>query len=217
MKKKIGVVLLAMLMLIVGIVYFVPDARLMFYVVYHNMIKSSTEFTVEGELLYMDGYICSKTPEQLKKVIEENPQVKTIVMKEVTGSLDDESNLPMAKWVREKGLNTYLTKDSEVASGGTDFFLAGNQRTIENGAKMGVHSWRDTSGIEAKDLPKDHPDHEMNRAYIEDMLGKDDFYWYTIYSAPADGMHYMSNEEIIKYNMTTEPIITSNSSGINEE
>lgn len=207
MKKKIVGILLIIFIFISGIIYFVPDARLMFYVVYYNTIKSSTEFTVDGELLYMNGYICSKTPEQLKKVIAKNPEIETIVMKKVTGSLDDESNFPMAEWVRENGLNTYLTKNSEVASGGTDFFLAGNKRTIENGAKIGVHSWRDTSGVEAKDLPKDHPDYEMNRNYIEKMLGKDDFYWYTIYAAPADGMYYMSNEEILKYNMITEPII----------
>lgn len=207
MKKKIGILLVLVTIIIGGVIYFVPDARLLFYIFYHNTIKSSTEFTVEGEILYMNGYICSKTPNQLKRIVEENPDIKTIVMLEVTGSMDDESNFPMAKWVREKGLNTYLTKSSEVASGGTDFFLAGNKRTMENGAKVGVHSWRDPIGAEAKDLPKDHPDHEMNRKYIEDMLGSDEFYWYTIYAAPADDMYYMSNEEIQKFNMITEPII----------
>lgn len=207
MKKKIGVALLIVSMFISGIIYFVPDVGLMFYAVYRNNINSSTEFTVDGELLYMNGTICSKTPAQLKKMIAENPEIKTIVMKEVPGSLDDESNFKISKWVREKGLNTHLNRNSDVASGGTDFFLAGNKRTIENGAKIGVHSWRDTTGVEAKDLSKDHPDHEMNRKYIEDMLGKDVFYWYTIYAAPADGMYYMTNEEILKYNIVTEPII----------
>ncbi len=104
-------------------------------------------------------------------------------------------------------MNTYLRKDSHVASGGTDFFLAGNKRTIEDGAKLGVHSWQDSTGTEAKDLPKDSPEHQMNRTYIEEMLGVDDFYWYTIYSASANDIYYMTNEEVKKYNMVTEPIV----------
>lgn len=47
----------------------------------------------------------------------------------------------------------------------------------------------------------------MNRSYIEDMLGNDAFYWYTVEAAPADGMHFMTHEEIEAYNMITEPII----------
>lgn len=208
MIKKLLGLFLALAVLIGSLIAFVPEARLIATVVYHNNIKSSTQFTVDEDKLYMDGYICSKTPDHLKKIIAENPQIKTIVMKEVTGSLDDEANLPMAKWVREQGLDTYLTKESDVESGGTDFFLAGNKRTMERGAKIGVHSWAEVgSGIEAKDLPKDHPDHEMNRKYIEDMLGKDDFYWYTIYAAPAEGMYFMNEDEILKYNMVTEDII----------
>ncbi|MCT4598862.1 MAG: hypothetical protein N4A50_13420 [Vallitalea sp.] len=207
MKKKLGIILIAVIILISGIIYFVPQARLIFYVLYHNNIKSSTEFTVDGDKLYMDGYICSKTPEQLKKVIKENNEIKTIVMKDVLGSLDDEANFPMSKYVRESGLNTYLTKNSEVASGGTDFFLAGNKRTIEDGAKIGVHSWRDLAGTEAKDLPKTHEEHKIYTEYMNYMLGNDDFYWYTIYAASAEDMHYMTNEEIIEYNVITEPIV----------
>lgn len=207
MKKKLGILLVIIVVVLSGIIYFVPEGRLLWMMIYHNSMVSSTEFRVDGELLYMNGEICSKTPKQLKKVIAENPNIKTIVMEDVPGSLDDESNFPMAEWVREIGLNTYLTKDSHVASGGTDFFLSGNKRTIENGAKLGVHSWRDTIGTEAKDIPKDDPAHEMNRKYIENMLGKDDFYWYTIYAASADDIYYMNNEEVMKYNMITEPIV----------
>lgn len=206
MKKKISIIIISILLLIGALFAFVPQLRNTAQVIYINSIEI-TEFTVDGEMLFMNGEINSKTPEQLKEIVSENPQIKTIVMLEVPGSNDDEANLPMAKWVREKGLNTYLTKDSFVASGGTDFFLAGKKRTMEEGAKIGVHSWSDTMGKEAKDLPKDHPDHEMNRKYIEDMLGKDDFYWYTIYAAPANDIYFMNKEEILKYNMITEPIV----------
>lgn len=208
MKKKIGIIMIAIIIVVSALFAFVPQARMLAEITYMNLI-TLTEFTVDGDKLYMNGEINTKTPEQLKKVISENPQVKTIVMLVVPGSNDDDANLPMAKWVREKGLNTYLTNNSFVASGGTDFFIAGNKRIMEDGAKVGVHSWSDSFGKEAKDIPKNHPDHEMNRKYIEDMLGKDDFYWYTIYAAPANDIYYMTNEEILKYNMVTEPIGTT--------
>jgi len=209
MNKKIKLTLITLIALIMGtgtLFAFNPDLRMGAIITFMNL-KETTKFEVDGDKLYMDGIINTKTPDQLKKVISENPKVKTIVMGNVPGSIDDEANLPMSNWVREKGLNTYLTKDSSIASGGTDFFLAGNKRTMEDGAKIGVHSWSDSLGKEAKDIPKDSDEHEMNRKYIEEMLGKDDFYWYTIYAAPADGMHLMEKDEILKYNMLTEPII----------
>jgi hypothetical protein len=208
---KKGLLILLGLVLLSSAAYFTltPNGKTLSLVIYHNVFKSSTEFSVDGDKLYMNGYICSKTPDQLEKIINNNPQIKTIVMLEVTGSLDDESNFPMAKWVREQGLNTHLTKNSDIESGGTDFFLSGVNRTMEQGAKIGIHSWRDAiSNSEAKDLPKDSPEHKLNKEYIEKMLGNDSFYWYTIYAAPSDGMYFMSNDEIIEYNIVTKPIIT---------
>jgi hypothetical protein len=50
----------------------------------------------------------------------------------------------------------------------------------------------------------------MNRNYIKDMLGEDDFYWFTIYAAPAGEIYEMTEEEIEKYKLLTKPIITKN-------
>ena len=101
---------------------------------------------------------------------------------------------------RANGLNTHLTASSEVASGGTDFFLAGVNRSMDEGAKIGVHSWSD--GInEAKDYSRDAPEHEANRKYIEDMLGDDAFYWFTIYAAPAADIYYMTLDEVVQYGL----------------
>ena len=202
MKKKISIGLLISLVLVGGIFAFNSNVQMMAQIMYLNTIETTT-FTVEGNQLFMNGEINSKTPQQLKEVVEANPNITTIVMLDVPGSCDDEANLPMATWVRNQGLNTYLTKTSHVASGGTDFFLAGVNRTMEEGAQIGVHSWSDGMK-EAKDVPKNDPAHEMNRKYIEDMLGKDDFYWYTIYAAPASDIHYMTAEEIHTFQLVTQ-------------
>ena len=164
-----------------------------------NMVKT-TKFTVDGETLYMQGEINSKTDGQFEAVYAANPQIKTIVECVVPGSLDDDTMIPLSYRVRELGLNTHLTSTSDIASGGVDFFLAGVNRSAEEGAKIGVHSWSDGTS-EAKDYPRDAPEHENNRKYIEDMLGDDAFYWFTIYAAPAADIYYMTSAEVAEYGM----------------
>lgn len=208
MKKKIILGITLVLVALLSAVALVPNLRLLAQVTFMNMI-TTTSFEVDSQApdqLLMSGEINSKTFKQLKKVIKDKPEVKTIVLVDVPGSLDDESNFEMCRWIRKKGLNTMLKADGHVASGGTDFFLAGQERYYQEGAKLGVHSWRDSMNNEAKDIPKDDPQHEMNRKYIEDMLGQDDFYWYTIYAASADDIYYMTPEEISDFKMYTHKV-----------
>ena len=110
--------------------------------------------------------------------------------------------IQLAYRVREIGLNTHLTKSSEIHSGGVDLFLAGVERTMERGATIGVHSWSDGER-DARDYPKNAPEHEQNRLYIQRMLGSDAFYWFTIYAASADDIHVMTDAEIEKYGILT--------------
>ena len=163
---------------------------------------TTTEFAVRGDKLMMQGEINSKTLTQFEDVIAENPNIRTLVELNVPGSLDDDTMIALAYRVRELGLNTHLTATSEIYSGGVDLFLAGVNRTMENGAKIGVHSWSDGSK-EAKDYPRDAPEHEQNRLYIERMLGDDAFYWFTIYAAPADDIYVMTDAEIRQYGLLT--------------
>lgn len=162
----------------------------------------TTEFQVEGSQLLMQGEINSKTLDQFEEVIAANPGIKTLVELEVPGSLDDDTMIALAYRVRELGLNTHLTATSEIYSGGVDLFLAGVERTMEPGAKIGVHSWSDGTR-DAKDYPRDSPEHEQNRLYIEQMLGDDAFYWFTIYAAPADDIYLMTDAEIRQYGLLT--------------
>jgi len=167
-----------------------------------NQVQT-TEFRVEGTRLYMQGEINSKTLRQFEEVYAAHPQITTLVELEVPGSLDDDTMIALAYRVRELGLNTHLTANSQIYSGGVDLFLAGVRRSMEPGAKIGVHSWSD-GRREAKDYPKTAPEHEQNRRYVERMLGDDAFYWFTIYAAPADGIHLMSEAEIQKYGLVTD-------------
>lgn len=170
-------------------------------------LREVTVFQVTGagqDVLLMQGTINSDTPDQLNAILRAEPQIQTIVLLQCLGSSDDEANFPMARGVRERGLNTHLTAESEIYSGCVDFFLAGYARTMEPGARIGVHSWYDDDDeMDGVDYPRDAPDHELNRRYVEDMLGTDAFYWFTLEAAPADGMHYMTYDEIARFGLLT--------------
>ncbi len=172
-----------------------------------------TTFSVDGEILRMDGVITSQTPNQIKTLFAENPAITTIVMGEVLGSVDDEANLEISEWLIGQEIDMAMNSDSLVASGGVDFFLAGKNRLIARGAQVGVHSWATGPGRNAKtavDFPRGH---EYHLPYIEyykktgfSQKQAEDFYYFTIYAAPAQEVHVMTDQELLDYNITTEPL-----------
>ena len=176
------------------------------YIGYLNTVETTT-FRVEGTVVRMDGEINSGTYDQFVEMHKANPQITTIYEGVVPGSLDDETMIRLSYYVRRQGLQTMIGCDSEIDSGGVDLFLAGVERIVDCAdgnvvPHIGVHSWSD-GFEEAAEYPRDAPEHEHNRKYIEDMLGGDDFYWFTIYAAPADGRHVMTRAEIDKYGLVT--------------
>ena len=169
-----------------------------------------TRFEVKGDKLYVAELLNSKTFGQIQRVVGDNPQVKTLVFTAMEGSIDDETTFKMGRWIRKQGLSTHLTARSVIASGAVDLYLSGVNRTMEDGAKLGVHSWSD--GIkEAADFPRDSKEHALNKDYIVAMDVTEDFYWFTIYEAPADSIHWMTNAEITKYGLATAPFLKGDS------
>jgi|SaaInlV_125m_DNA_1040241.scaffolds.fasta_scaffold49204_2 hypothetical protein len=211
-KTKIGAWVLA-ISLLFGILASIPPVRFIAYIIYLNNTET-TEFSVNNTELFINGYLNSKTYDQFMAIIEENPQIETLVEGDsMHGSTDDEIMFKLAYKVRELGLNTKILPDAVIESGAVDLFLAGKERIIVEGPdgkfpRIGVHSWSD--GItDAKDFPKDSPEHEENRKYIEKMLGNDSFYWFTIYAAPANNIYKMSKDEVLEHNVATQVITLS--------
>ena len=167
----------------------------------YQMLKvdnSPAGFTVKGDIAYMNGVICSTTPAKVLELLVKHPNVHTIEMEQVPGSIDDVSNLRAALYVHQAGLKTQLNAKSKIASGGTDFFLAGSHRAVEKGAKIGVHSWGGGSE-KATDLPKDDEAHQKYLDYYKTVGIPADFYWYTLEAAPAESIHWMTEEAIKTY------------------
>ena len=124
-----------------------------------------------------------------------------IEMQIVPGSIDDHANLRAAHYVRDHRLATALGTNARIASGGTDFFLAGRTRTVAEGAQIGVHSWGGGPGEIGQELSKDAPEHQRYLDYYRAMGIPTDFYWFTLESAPVDRMHIMTEEEITRYRL----------------
>lgn len=159
--------------------------------------------TIDSTTAQMDGVIDSNTPQHWENFIQAFPSTRMLIMKQCPGSDDDTANLEVARSVRKKGLHIHLPADAEIASGAVDFFLAGTKRTRDPGSKIGVHSWSDGGNKEATDFPVGHANHQPYIQYYEEMgfsqAEAEDFYYFTINAAPAEGIHWMSDTEILQY------------------
>ncbi len=167
------------------------------------MGAGNSKIEVRGNEAYLSGTLGTITYHQIKNIIDNHKAVKTIVLTQVDGSINDAVNMHTGRILREAGLHTKVLSNSNIASGGVDLFCAGNKRTIENGAKLGVHSWAGED-IKADELPKDHPAHQYQIAYFKQMLGEKlgpAFYFYTLSAAPPEDIHYMSDTELKEWKL----------------
>lgn len=112
----------------------------------------------------MIGVVDSHTPRQFAAMLKAYPAIGTLRMIECPGSEDDEANLKLARMLRAARIETVVPAGGSVRSGAVELFLAGVRRRADSQAEFAVHSWRDSLGREADDLPPDDPVHSE---YIE--------------------------------------------------
>ncbi|OLQ88479.1 alpha/beta hydrolase [Vibrio panuliri] len=160
-------------------------------------------FYVNGNIATLSGVVCDGSPDAFTDMMDENPNITDLLFKSIDGSADDEANIELAYMVREAKLNSQIRHNGHIASGGTDLFLAGVKRSVEEGAKIGVHSWAGSDGMQGDELPRNHSEHQRYLNYYRAMGIDTEFYWYTLRVAPASGMHYMSMSELRQYGFIT--------------
>ncbi len=161
---------------------------------------------VSSTTVEMNGVINSSSLINFNALITANPNINTINIVNCDGSSDDTVNLQLSKLVHDRGTNIHIKDNGSIASGGTDFFLAGTTRTKGQNTQIGVHSWSD--GInEATAFPVGHANHQPYISYYVSVgftqQWSEDFYYFTINAAPANAIHWMTDEEIMQYNMLT--------------
>jgi hypothetical protein len=163
-------------------------------------------FEADGGDLLVNGTLNSRSLVAFEQAISENPNVTRLVLLEIPGSVDDEVNLQLGHRVRDLGLDTHVTAESEIHSSGSDLFLAGVERSMEDGAIIGVHSWA-AGNLQGRDLPKSDPEHAAYVSYTKRMLGDPALYWFTLEAAPVQDTHVMTAAEIAKYGLLTQPVV----------
>lgn len=164
---------------------------------------NSACFIVDGTNAEMYGVINSNIVSNVNELLTNHSSVKNIILMNVPGSADDDSNLAAARIIYNRGINTELKATSSIASGGVDFFLAGTNRVIAQGAIVGVHSWADSDGTQASQLPMNDKQHDSYISYYTEIKMDDPsgFYFFTINAAPASSIHNMTDEEITFYKL----------------
>ena len=166
------------------------------------------KFRVKDNIAYGYGGTDGRSVAAVKKLIQEHPYVDTLVFKKMPGTQDADMNLRLARDIRRRGLNTHIEANSVIASGAVDLFLSGKKRTMECGALIGVHSWsiggaRETIRISPKDIGIDRRQ-KHHEKFLTDMGIDPAFYAFTRAAAEPEDIHYMSMDEIRRFDLLTE-------------
>ena len=172
---------------------------------YASNYDELTEVRVDDEKLYISGIINKRTYFDVKDILEDNPQLEVVVLDDIDGSIDDEMNLRVSLLIHDARLDTFVPRGSEIYSGAVDMFCAGKNRVVQEGAKIGVHSWGDDE-ISGDRLPRSAREHDMYLDYFEEVGCPKSFYWFTLEAAEPDDIYIMSEDELLEEGVATDII-----------
>ena len=102
-------------------------------------------------------------------MMRDHPGIAQIDLVEAPGTQDDIANLTLARKIRAARIATHVPAKGSVRSGAVELFLAGETRTMEEGAEFAVHSWRDNFGREPSDYAADAPENRLYLDFYEEM------------------------------------------------
>lgn len=174
-----------------------------------QQLEGLTIFKVSDDKksIVLEGVINSSAYTEFKKLSTKHPTIKQLLIVNCEGSINDEVNLKLATYIYNQKFNIHLMDNGLIASGGTDLFLAGHRRTIGHHTKIGVHAWAGENE-KATDFPKDHKYHKPYIKYYTSVgfsqKEAEDFYFFTIHSAPPEGVHFMTDQELTTYKILTQ-------------
>jgi hypothetical protein len=172
------------------------------------------KFKVRDTIAYGYGTTDSRSGGIVKQLIQDHPQVETLVFKNMPGTQDAMTNLRLARTIRAAGLNTHLERGSFIASGAVDLFLAGAERTMECGALIGVHTHYVLQGgggvVRGKSFHPGNTGYDSMRVhsekFLEDMGIDPGFYLFTREAALPEELYYLKPDDIRSFDLLTEPL-----------
>ena len=123
------------------------------------------------------------------------PDVRVLGLSTIIGGVDMYSMAEAMERIREYGYGTWASADSEVLSAGVDIFMAGKFRYAEPGARMGVH---DFIHLDRSDYMDNNPVVTLMENMYQKMGISPEFFDF-MRSIPSDNIHFLSAEELEKY------------------
>jgi hypothetical protein len=163
-------------------------------------IEHDLRFDVRGNSAYVFGTTDSNSHNLVKNFVRENPQVDTLILQGMPGTVDMNTNRRVVMDIRAAGLATHVPADGRIASGAVDWFIAGRPRTIDCGAMIGVHSWGSPTG-ERADKTFFDAQRGTQRAFLRKMDVDPDFYEFTRSAAGPNDIHWLTVEEMLRYRL----------------
>ena len=169
-----------------------------------SLASGRFQLVVDGATAHAYGTTDSESFAEVKRVLDTNPQIETIVLRDVPGTKDMFQNTRIARMIRGRGIDTHLESSSRIASGGVDLFLAGAERTMECGASIGVHSWKNVDGDTPRSLGYDPAQDYMQAFHAE--LGVDPgFYPFARDASPHELIYVLKPRDIVRFDLLSEP------------
>lgn len=145
-----------------------------------------------GTELLLKGTLSAGTAERFRKVLEESPRIRTLVLNSPGGrGLEGDR---IAALVRERGLDTRV--EVECMSACTTILVAGRERSAAEDARIGFHqpSFPGASAHEMREATQ-----EMARDYVE--AGVEPYFVYHALATPAESMWIPSHDELVAANV----------------
>lgn len=158
------------------------------------MGRVQTRISANGAALHLSGLIGEGSASQVRTVLESAPSVQTLVL-DSSGGWIREAEL-IAKYVRERGLNTYV--ESECESACTYIFVAGLDRAATPNARIGFHRPGQPGYGGAAPAKATQ---EMLAVYRQ--AGLSTAFLERVRDTPPDSMWYPSHDELVSYGVIT--------------
>ncbi len=162
-------------------------------------------YILNDTTIVMNGDMGSRVDNQFDRLIAKYPNIKLMIMEDCPGSRNDEQMFKAALQLHNLSINTHLPSNGKIQSGAVDLYLSGNKRTLEQGAKIGIHAWSDGSGS-ATDYPTNHSEHELYINFYKaigcSQQEAEDLYFFIINAAAPEDIHWMTDQEIDQFNIT---------------
>jgi hypothetical protein len=158
-------------------------------------------FTVDGDRAIVRGTLGPTTPERLQAALDANPNLRTLVLANVPGTVDSVESNEAARMARKANLATCVPDTGYIASGAVDLFWAGAIRKVDRNYRgVVVHGWiteqclpsgecpaslGEEGCVVGADLSMDDPQHDPSLDYYADVGVDESWYWWIFEQAPV--------------------------------